>query len=119
MKKTVDDQVTKQKAAASANKVLTVSWCYNALSSDTSTLKCASSPFMFSAARLYILCCSITALLWFTGTAPQDKKKAELERQKELAELFAVAIKQPKVPAGVQKQSIVRSCQNHKAASAM
>lgn len=31
----------------------------------------------------------------------QDKKKAEAERAKELAELFAVAIKQPKVPAGV------------------
>ena len=30
----------------------------------------------------------------------QDKKKAELDRQKELAELFAVAIKQPKVPVG-------------------
>ena len=33
-------------------------------------------------------------------TSLQDKKKAELDRQKELAELFAVAIKQPKVPAG-------------------
>ena len=32
----------------------------------------------------------------------QDKRKAEAERQKELAELFAVAIKQPKVPAGKQ-----------------
>jgi len=32
----------------------------------------------------------------------QDKKAAELERQKELAELFAVAIKQPKIPAGVR-----------------
>ena len=31
----------------------------------------------------------------------QDKKKAELDRQKELAELFAVAIKQPKVPVGM------------------
>ncbi len=30
----------------------------------------------------------------------QDKKKAEAERAKELAELFAVAIKQPKVPVG-------------------
>jgi len=33
----------------------------------------------------------------------QDKKAAELERQKELAELFAVAIKQPKIPAGVRR----------------
>jgi hypothetical protein len=31
----------------------------------------------------------------------QDKKKAEEERQKELNALFAVAIKQPKVPPGV------------------
>lgn len=30
----------------------------------------------------------------------QAKKQAEVERQKELAELFAVAIKQPKVPVG-------------------
>jgi hypothetical protein len=30
----------------------------------------------------------------------QDKKKLEEERQKELNDLFAVAIKQPKVPAG-------------------
>ncbi|KAK9816691.1 hypothetical protein WJX72_003761 [[Myrmecia] bisecta] len=40
-------------------------------------------------------------------TAPKDKKKAELERQKELNELFAVAIKQPKVPPGVDPKSIV------------
>ena len=39
------------------------------------------------------------ALMWH-GFWPQDKKKAEAERQKELAELFAVAIKQPKIPAG-------------------
>jgi hypothetical protein len=32
----------------------------------------------------------------------QDKKKAEEERQKELNALFAVAIKQPKVPPGVR-----------------
>ena len=31
---------------------------------------------------------------------PQDKKKAEADQQKELDALFAVAIKQPKVPAG-------------------
>ena len=30
----------------------------------------------------------------------QDKKKLEEERARELNELFAVAIKQPKVPAG-------------------
>lgn len=41
------------------------------------------------------------------ATAPKDKKKAEEERQKELNALFAVAIKQPKVPAGVDPKSIV------------
>ena len=30
----------------------------------------------------------------------QDKKKAEADRQKELNDLFAIAIKQPKVPPG-------------------
>lgn len=30
----------------------------------------------------------------------QEKKKAEADKQKELDALFAVAIKQPKVPAG-------------------
>ncbi|KAJ9506511.1 hypothetical protein QJQ45_019621 [Haematococcus lacustris] len=38
---------------------------------------------------------------------PKDKKKAEEERQKELAALFAVAIKQPKVPPGVDPKSMV------------
>ena len=33
----------------------------------------------------------------------QDKKKLEEERQKELDDLFAVAIKQPKVPAGADR----------------
>ncbi|GAB4823541.1 hypothetical protein N2152v2_010587 [Parachlorella kessleri] len=37
----------------------------------------------------------------------KDKKKAEEERQKELASLFAMAIKQPKVPPGVDPKSIV------------
>ncbi|CAK0771177.1 hypothetical protein CVIRNUC_003840 [Coccomyxa viridis] len=41
------------------------------------------------------------------ASSVKDKKKAEAERQKELAELFAVAIKQPKVPAGVDPKSIV------------
>jgi hypothetical protein len=35
----------------------------------------------------------------------QEKKKLEAERQKELAELFAVAIKQPKVPVGKDNPS--------------
>ena len=35
-----------------------------------------------------------------TITSPQDKKKAEADRQKELNDLFAIAIKQPKVPPG-------------------
>lgn len=37
----------------------------------------------------------------------KDKKKAEADQQKELDALFAVAIKQPKVPAGVDPKSIV------------
>jgi hypothetical protein len=37
----------------------------------------------------------------------QAKKAAEEQRQRELAELFAVAIKQPKVPVGVDPKSIV------------
>lgn len=37
----------------------------------------------------------------------KDKKKAEEERQKELNSLFAVAIKQPKVPAGVDPKSVL------------
>ncbi|KAK9901521.1 hypothetical protein WJX75_000134 [Coccomyxa subellipsoidea] len=41
------------------------------------------------------------------GPDAKDKKKAEAERAKELAELFAVAIKQPKVPVGVDPKSIV------------
>ncbi|CAL8468173.1 g7712 [Coccomyxa elongata] len=36
-----------------------------------------------------------------------DKKAAEAARAKELAELFAVAIKQPKVPVGVDPKSVV------------
>ena len=36
---------------------------------------------------------------WAGGLA-QDKKKAEEARKKELADLFAMAIKQPKVPVG-------------------
>ena len=39
--------------------------------------------------------------------APQDKKAAEEERQRELNSLFAVAIKQPKVPLGVDPKSMV------------
>ncbi|GBF95907.1 hypothetical protein Rsub_08498 [Raphidocelis subcapitata] len=37
----------------------------------------------------------------------QDKKAAEEERQRELNSLFAVAIKQPKVPLGVDPKSMV------------
>jgi hypothetical protein len=37
----------------------------------------------------------------------QEKKKAEQERQRELDELFAMTIKQPKVPPGVDPKSIV------------
>jgi hypothetical protein len=37
----------------------------------------------------------------------QDKKKAEEEAARELAALFATAIKQPKVPPGVDPKSIV------------
>ncbi len=33
----------------------------------------------------------------------QDKKKAEADRAAELNELFAVAIKQPKVPTGMHQ----------------
>eukprot|EP00878_Enallax_costatus_P018995 GHUV01020024.1.p1 GENE.GHUV01020024.1~~GHUV01020024.1.p1 ORF type:complete len:266 (+),score=98.21 GHUV01020024.1:279-1076(+) len=39
--------------------------------------------------------------------AKKDKKEAEERRKKELAELFAQAIKQPKVPAGVDPKSVV------------
>mmetsp|Transcript_5976 Transcript_5976/g.10409 ORF Transcript_5976/g.10409 Transcript_5976/m.10409 type:complete len:446 (-) Transcript_5976:1004-2341(-) len=37
----------------------------------------------------------------------KDKKKQDAERQKELDSLFAVAIKQPKVPPGVDPKSIL------------
>ncbi|KAK9865017.1 hypothetical protein WJX84_005705 [Apatococcus fuscideae] len=43
----------------------------------------------------------------------KDKKKADEERAKELNELFAVAIKQPKVPVGVDPKSML--CEYHKA----
>lgn len=39
--------------------------------------------------------------------AKKEKKAAEEARKKELAELFAAAIKQPKVPAGVDPKSVV------------
>ncbi|KAF8069653.1 zinc finger CCCH domain-containing protein 11 [Scenedesmus sp. PABB004] len=39
--------------------------------------------------------------------AKRDKKEAEERRKKELAELFATTIKQPKVPAGVDPKSVV------------
>lgn len=42
---------------------------------------------------------SCDALGWVLGAA-QDKKKAEEARKKELADLFALTIKQPKVPVG-------------------
>ncbi len=38
-----------------------------------------------------------------------DKKAAEAARAKELAELFAVAIKQPKVPVGERPSHLIRS----------
>ncbi len=44
---------------------------------------------------IYAFICMILMLAHY-----QDKKKAEEERQKELNALFAVAIKQPKIPAG-------------------
>lgn len=37
----------------------------------------------------------------------QDKRKAEEEAAKEMAALFATAIKQPRVPPGVDPKSIV------------
>eukprot|EP00884_Botryococcus_braunii_P022138 jgi/Botrbrau1/8608/Bobra.0196s0008.1 len=40
-------------------------------------------------------------------TQRKAKKAAEEQRQKELAELFAVAIKQPKLPVGVDPKSVV------------
>jgi hypothetical protein len=43
-------------------------------------------------------CCRCCRCCWL-----QDKKAAEEARKKELAELFATTIKQPKVPAGVQQ----------------
>ncbi|KAL4423266.1 hypothetical protein ABPG77_004535 [Micractinium sp. CCAP 211/92] len=43
----------------------------------------------------------------------KDKKKAEEERAKELASLFATAIKQPKVPVGVDPKSIVCEFYRH------
>jgi hypothetical protein len=42
----------------------------------------------------------LLAMVASTITSPQDKKKAEADRQKELNDLFAIAIKQPKVPPG-------------------
>ncbi len=45
-----------------------------------------------------VICRAAVTVVCLTGR--QDKKKAEEERQKELAALFAVAIKQPKVPVG-------------------
>lgn len=42
----------------------------------------------------------LLAMVASTTTLPQDKKKAEADRQKELNDLFAIAIKQPKVPPG-------------------
>lgn len=43
----------------------------------------------------------------------KEKKKAEEERKKELNALFAMAIKQPKVPAGVDPKSIVCEYYRH------
>ena len=45
--------------------------------------------------------------------AKKDKKALEEERQRELNALFAVAIKQPKVPAGVDPKSIVCEFYRH------
>ena len=42
----------------------------------------------------------LLAMIGSTMTPAQDKKKAEADRQKELNDLFAIAIKQPKVPPG-------------------
>ncbi|KAK2078114.1 hypothetical protein QBZ16_003982 [Prototheca wickerhamii] len=43
----------------------------------------------------------------------KDKKKAEMERQKELDELFMMTIKQPKVPPGVDPKTIVCELYRH------
>ena len=61
VKKTVDDQVQKQKTAANATKVLLQSWYFNAMLPETLKPKCARYPFMFN--TINITCCSITALL--------------------------------------------------------
>ena len=45
----------------------------------------------------------------FSCAPLQDKKKLEEERQKELDDLFAVAIKQPKVPAGANRPSSLQT----------
>jgi hypothetical protein len=44
------------------------------------------------------ICCVCCCCCWL-----QEKKAAEEARKKELAELFATTIKQPKVPAGAQQ----------------
>ena len=80
MKKTVDDVANKQKAAANVHKV-----CGPHAQLPGGREQCLAQPFNDTCA-------------W----CGQDKKAAEAERQKELAELFAVAIKQPKVPIGAQ-----------------
>lgn len=60
VKKTVDDQVQKQKTAANATKVLLQS-SFNAMLPETLKPKCARYPFIFH--TINITCCSITALL--------------------------------------------------------
>jgi hypothetical protein len=45
-----------------------------------------------------LTCCACCCCCWL-----QEKKAAEEARKKELAELFAATIKQPKVPAGAQQ----------------
>lgn len=56
---------------------------------------------------------SLSAKQQATGPTARDKKKAEEEKQKELNEIFAMSIKQPKVPAGVDPKSVVCEFYRH------
>mmetsp|Transcript_1528 Transcript_1528/g.3707 ORF Transcript_1528/g.3707 Transcript_1528/m.3707 type:complete len:434 (-) Transcript_1528:240-1541(-) len=47
------------------------------------------------------------------GPPPRDKKKEEEERKREMAQLYAEAIKQPKVPPGVDPKSVVCEFYRH------
>lgn len=98
MKKTVDDAAKKQKSGATEQKV-SASFIFE-LSRCSMVLQLG--PFCISARSTSPHISGMEGLDFL-----QDKKKAELDRQKELAELFAVAIKQPKVPAGKCRSSLL------------